>query len=162
MQMAKFTLTPERRKEIFYAALDHSEGFRKSCGLTCTDVYGGFEEWLHRSIDDNWLVVAVTRDAAAALIQSGFDMKQVQRAHKMRRLDRYEAMIALPREEQYDFFMAQDQVTLATRAENHKNGTNHWSEVLPLPESIGRVGGSFRAYFTKPQMAAFVTHFGGI
>ncbi len=160
--MAKFTLTPDRRKEIFYAALDHSEGFRKSCGLTCTDVYGGFEDWHHRSIDDNWLVVAVTRDAATALIQSGFDMKQVQRAHKMRRLDRYEAMIALPREEQYDFFMAQDQVTLATRAENHKNGTNHWSEVLPLPESIGRVGGSFRAYFTKPQMAAFVEHFGGI
>lgn len=159
--MAKSTLTPERHKEIFYAALDHSEGFSKSCGLTCTDVYGGFEDWLYRSIDDNWLVVAVTRNAAA-FIQSGFDMKHVQRAHKMRRFDRYEAMIALSRDEQYDFFMAQDKLTLATRAENHKNGTNHWSEVLPLPESIGRIGGSFRAYFTKPQMAAFVAHFWGL
>jgi hypothetical protein len=89
-------------------------------------------------------------------------MKQVHRAHKMRRLDRYEAMTTLPRDEQNDFFMAQDKVTLATRAENHKNSTNHWSEVLPLPESIGRVGGSFRAYFTKPQLAAFVAHFGGL
>lgn len=158
---SKTKLTAERRKEIFYSALDHSEAFRKSCGLTCNDVYGGFEEWLHRSIDDNWLVVAVTRDAAAALIKSGFDMKLVQRAHKMKRVERYEAMIALPREQQYDFFMAQDQVTLATRAENHKNGTEHWSEVLQLPDSIGRIGGSFRAYFTAKQRAAFVAHFGG-
>ncbi len=104
--MTKLKLTPERHKELFHAALDHSEGFRKACGLTCADVYGGFEEWLHRSIDGNWQVVSVTRDAAVALVQSGFDMKLVQRAHKMRRLDRYEAMVALPRQEQYDFFMA--------------------------------------------------------
>jgi hypothetical protein len=58
--------------------------------------------------------------------------------------------------------MAQDKVTLTTREENHRNGTNHWSEVLPMPESIGRLGGSFRAYFTKRQKAAFVDHFGSL
>ncbi|WP_158273251.1 hypothetical protein [Limnohabitans sp. WS1] len=116
---------------------------------------------LHRSIDDNWMVVAETREAAEALIESNFDMKLVQRAHKMRRLDCYEAMIGLPREEQFDFFMELDQVTLTTRTENHKNGTEHWSEVLQQPESIGRIGGSFRAYFTAKQRAAFVAHFGG-
>jgi hypothetical protein len=152
MHMEKSKLTPERCKEIFYAALEHTEGFRNACRLTCADVYGGFEEWLHRSLDGNWQVVGVTRDAAAALVQSGFDMKLVQRAHRMRRLDRYEAMIALPGQEQYDFFMAQDKVTLTTRAENHKNGTNHWSEVLPIPDSIGRLGGSFRSNFIKSQL----------
>jgi hypothetical protein len=34
--------------------------------------------------------------------------------------------------------------------------------VLPLPDSIGNIGGSFRAYFTKPQMAAFIEHFGKV
>ena len=112
-------LNTERRKEIFYAALDASESFRMSCGLRVEDVYGGFEEWLHRSIDENWKVTAVTRAAATALTKSGFDMKLVQRAHKMRRVDRYAQMIALPREEQYNFFIEQDQVTLTTRAENN-------------------------------------------
>jgi hypothetical protein len=156
----KTKLSVERRKEIFYAALDASEAFRKSCGLKVEDVYAGFENWLHRSIDENWKVVSVTRDAASLLIQSGFDMKFVQRAHKMKRVDRYAAMIALPRESQYDFYFEQDQVVLATRAENNKSGTAHWSEVLPLPTSVGHIGGSFRAYFTKPQMAAFIEHFG--
>ena len=155
----KQKLSTERRKEIFYAALDAAESFRMSCGLRVEDVYAGFEEWLHRSIDENWKVVAVTRNAASALIQSGFDMKLVQRAHKMKRVERYAKMIALPRENQYDFFIEQDRVTLTTRAENHKSGTAHWSEVLPLPPSIGHIGGSFRTYFTKPQKNAFVEYF---
>ena len=71
-----------------------------SCGLEVEAVYAGFEDWLHRSIDENWRVVAVTRNAAATLIESGFDMQLVQRAHKMKRVDRYAAMIALPREKQ--------------------------------------------------------------
>lgn len=149
-------LSPERRKEIFYGALDATESFRMSCGLTVEAVYAGFEDWLHRTIDENWKVVAVTRDAASALIQSGFDMKLVQRAHQMKRVDRYTQMIGLPREEQYDFFIEQDQVVLTTRAENGKHGTAHWSEVLPLPPTVGHLGGSFRAYFTKPQKAAFI------
>jgi hypothetical protein len=120
-------LSPERRQEIFYAALDASESFRMSCGLRVEDVYGGFEEWLHRSIDENWKVTAVTSDATTALIESGFDMTLVQRAHKMRRVDRYAAMIALPREEQYEFFCKQDKVVSTTRAENNKNGIEHWS-----------------------------------
>jgi hypothetical protein len=157
--MAK-NLSPERRKEIFYAALDTVEAFRLSCGLTVRDVYEGFEALLHRAIDENWKVVAVTRNAATALIESGFDMQLVQRAHKMKRADRYAQMIALPREDQYSFFVEQDKVTLTTRAENAKNGIGHWSDVLPLPDSIGHIGGSFRAYFTKPQRAAFVEHFG--
>jgi hypothetical protein len=45
-----------------------------SCGLRVEDVYGGFEEWLHRSIDENWKVTAVTSDATTALIESGFDI----------------------------------------------------------------------------------------
>ena len=158
----KQKLSVERRKEVFHAALKASETFRKSCGLGVEDVYAGFEEWLHRSIDENWKIVAVTRNAASALIQSGFDMKLVRRAHKMKRVDRYAAMIELPREHQYDFFMEQDQVTLTTREENQRNGTAHWSEVLPLPDSIGHIGGSFRAYFTNPQKTAFIKHFGEI
>ena len=154
--------SPERRKEIFYQALDASESFRASCGLAVGDVYEGFEAWLHRAIDENWKVTAVTRDAATALIESGFDMKLVQRAHKMRRVDRYAQMIALPREEQYNFFIEQDQVVLATRAENNRHGIEHWSEVLPLPASIGHIGGSFRVYFTKQQKAAFIEHFGKV
>jgi hypothetical protein len=156
----KQKLSIERRKEVFYAALDASENFRRSCGLRVEDVYAGFEEWLHRSIDENWKIVAVTRDAASVLIQSGFDMKLVRRAHKLKRVDRYAKMIEQLRENQYDFFMEQDQVTLTTRAENQRNGTAHWSEVLPLPGSIGHIGGSFRAYFTKLQMTAFIEHFG--
>jgi hypothetical protein len=158
----KQKLSIERRIEIFYAALDASESFRDSCGLRVEDVYGGFEDWLHRSIDENWKVVAVTRDAASALIQSGFDMKLVQRAHQMKRVERYAKMIELPRENQYNFFIEQDQVTLTTRTENHKSGTAHWSEVLPLPPSIGHIGGSFRAYFTKPQKTAFIEYFGAV
>jgi hypothetical protein len=157
----KTKLIAERRVGIFCSPFDHSEAFRKSCGLACKDVYGGFVDSLQRTIDDNWIVVAVTRDVAGALIESNFDMKLVQRAHRRRRLDRYVAMIAFPREEQYDFFMEQDQVTLTTRTENHKNGTEHWSEVLQLPESIGCIGGGFRTYFTANQRAAFVAHFGG-
>lgn len=153
-------LSPERRKEIFYAALDATESFRMACGLRVEDVYSGFEDWLHRTIDENWRVVGVTRDAAAALIQSGFDMKLVQRAHQMKRVDRYAAMIALPRDSQYDFYFEQDQVVLATRAENAKHGTEHWSEVLPLPPTDGHIGGSFRVYFTKTQKTSFIEHFG--
>jgi hypothetical protein len=55
--------------------------------------------------------------------------------------------------------MEQDQVTLATRAENHRNGSGHWSTIIQLPPAIGYVGGSFRAYFTKPQRSEFVKHF---
>lgn len=159
--MAK-QLDIERRKEIFYGALDAAESFRMSCGLRVEDVYSGFEDWLHRTIDENWRVVGVTRDAATALIESDFDMRLVQRAHKMKRVDRYTQMIALPREEQYDFFIEQDQVVLTTRAENAKHGTGHWSEVLPLPASLGHIGGSFRVYFTKQQKAAFIEHFGEV
>ena len=158
----KQKLSTDRRKEIFYAALDASESFRNHFGLSVKDVYGGFEIWVHRSIDENWKIVSITRNAASELIQSGFNMKLVQRAHKMKRVDRYAAMIELPREHQYDFFMEQDQVTLTTREENQRNGTAHWSEVLPLPDSIGHIGGSFRAYFTNPQKTTFIKHFGEI
>lgn len=157
--MPKKKISTARRKEIFYAALDAAESFRASCGLSVEDVYGGFEEWLHRAIDENWKVVAVTRNAASALIQSSFDMKLVQRAHQMKRVERYAKMIAMPRESQYDFFIEQDQVTLTTRTENHKSGTAHWSEVLTLPPSIGHISGSFRVYFTKPQKTAFIKYF---
>jgi hypothetical protein len=87
-------------------------------------------------------------------------MKLVRRAHKLKRVDRYAKMIEQLRENQYDFFMDLDQVTLTTRAENNKSGTEHWSEILQLPDSIGHIGGNFRAYFTKLQMKAFIEHFG--
>jgi hypothetical protein len=73
-------------------------------------------------------------------------------------MSRRETFIALrdrvPRAKAFDFYTNADQTTLTTRAENGKHGDGHWSEVHPLPESVGVLKGYYSVYFTKPQKKA--------
>jgi hypothetical protein len=73
-------------------------------------------------------------------------------------MSRRETFVSLrdrvPRADAFAFYMASDQTTLTTRSENGKSGDGHWSEVHPLPESVGRLKGFYSVYFTKPQKKA--------
>jgi len=47
-----------------------------------------------------------------------------------------------------EYFFEHDTVALVTKAENSKEGTSHWSPLLPVPEGLFTAG-SFSIYVRK-------------
>lgn len=96
-----------------------------------------------------WRVIGITSDAAATLIESGFDTKRVCRAHTVSRRETFLALRdTVSRVDAFAHYIASDVTTLVTKAENGRQGVDHRSPVHPIPETVGELRGLLGVRFT--------------
>lgn len=107
----------------------------------------------------SWRVVSIS-SAALKHIAHEKNAKGLQRGHIMSRSTRAEFLFKrdtpLIRSELLDYFFEHDTVALVTKAENAKEGTDHWSPLLPVPEGLFTAG-SFSIYVRKGKELKWIT-----
>jgi hypothetical protein len=137
----------------FLALLDDVLAMVKRHGMNDAQGQALFEAAM-RGIG-TWKVVGITQAAVETLLESDFQMRLVCRAHITSRRETFVALRdRVPRAEAFAFYIASDQTTLTTRAENGRHGDVHWSQVHPMPEAVGALKGYYSVYFTKKQRQA--------
>jgi hypothetical protein len=98
-----------------------------------------------------WRIVGISVAALKELCANG-SAAGLKRAHSLDRSLRarhiFERDDPLPKPDMLDYFFSHDTTTLVTAAENRKDGTLHWSRVLPVPEGILSTA-SFSVYASK-------------
>ena len=89
-----------------------------------------------------WPVVGITRGALVRLQENRWELKrEVVRGHVMPRRERGRRLFGdedrVPYDEAFDFYCKNDETVLVlAKGENGNDGTDHWSEVIPLPRSL--------------------------
>ncbi|MBK9288240.1 MAG: hypothetical protein IPN38_11290 [Flavobacteriales bacterium] len=107
---------------------------------------------------DSWRVVSVST-AALQHIKKNKNARGLQRGHALSRMERakylFERTIALTQKELLNYFFEHDTVALVTKGENAKQGSDHWSSLVPVPEGFF-TGGSFSIYVRKKKELPWV------
>lgn len=97
---------------------------------------------------NSWRVVSISQYALEHIAKTG-DAKGLQRGHLLARIDRakhlFECSEPLSQEQLLDYFFEHDTVALITKAENAKDGCNHWSKIREVPDGMFTAG-SFSIY----------------
>lgn len=98
-----------------------------------------------------WRIVGISRAALEELCANK-SAAGLKRAHSLDRSARakhvFDRSTLLSLRDLLDFFFQHDTTTLVTSSENAKDGTEHWSEVIVVPEGILR-SASFSVYASK-------------
>ncbi len=98
-----------------------------------------------------WRIVGISLDALKALCANK-SAAGLRRAHSLERSARasyvFDRNSPLSRRDLLEYFFQHDTTTLVTSAENAKEGTEHWSKVIPVPEGIF-ASASFSVYASK-------------
>jgi hypothetical protein len=130
----------EVQRETFYRVYDH---FLRMDEFDWSIKYNPFETFLHNTrMVCEWPVVGITRGALTRLRENNWEMKrEVVRGHLMSRQERGRRLFGdedrIPYEEAFDFYCKNDETVLVlARGENGRDGTDHWSDVIPLPRSL--------------------------
>jgi len=105
---------------------------------------------------NSWRVVSISEAALEHLRTTGL-AKGLQRGHILSRVERakylFDRAPPLVKADLLDYFFEHDTVALVTKAENAKNGIDHWSPLHPVPEGLFNAG-SFSIYARKKKELA--------
>jgi hypothetical protein len=100
---------------------------------------------------NSWRVVSISQAALEHIAQHK-SAKGLQRGHIKSRNERGQYLFRrehpLSQAALLDYFFEHDTVALVTKAENSREGTAHWSSLLPVPEELFTAG-SFSIYVRK-------------
>lgn len=103
---------------------------------------------------NSWRVVSISAAALEQLIKTG-TAKGLRRGHVLTRKSRAEYLFnrksPLKAKALLAYFFEHDTVALVTKAENSRDGTQHWSKLHPVPEELFTAG-SFSIYVRKKEL----------
>jgi hypothetical protein len=144
--------TTEIQKAVF---VDLYDAF-KLIKLDWKSKYAGFERVLLDSkLVDHWVITGITHDALKVVSSNGFSKKNpgVVRGHSFNRKDRAKKLFdgdGFPAsEEAFDYFMANDRVTLITKSENGvKKTKSDWSKIYTLDSNLFPYRSGYSARYT--------------
>ena len=132
--------SPEEQRATFYRVYDH---FLRMEDFDWSIKYNPFETFLHNTrMICEWPVVGITEGALARLQANNWETRrEVVRGHVMSRQERGRLLFGdedrVPYDEAFDFYCNNDETVLVlAKGENGNDGTDHWSEVIPLPRSL--------------------------
>lgn len=130
----------EHQREIFYRVYDH---FLQMDDFDWSVRYNPFETFLHNTkMICEWPVVGITKGALVRLQENNWETRrEVVRGHVMSRKERGRRLFGIENrvsyEEAFEFYCENDETVLVlAKGENGIDGTDHWSEVIPLPRSL--------------------------
>jgi hypothetical protein len=110
---------------------------------------------------NSWRVVSISENALAHIAKTG-EAKGLQRGHLLARVERakylFERDAPLSQDQLLAYFFEHDTVALVTKAENAKDGGNHWSVLHEVPEGMFTAG-SFSIYVRKSKEVPWVHSF---
>ena len=144
--------TKKHQREVFANLYDAF----KLIKLDWKSKYAGFERVLLDSkLVDHWIITGITHDALKIVSSNGFSKKNsgVVRGHSLDRKDRAKKLFDdhgfSTSEEAFNYFMANDKVTLITKSENGvKKTKSDWSKVYPLDSNLFPYRSGYSARYT--------------
>lgn len=112
---------------------------------------------------NSWRVVSISQDALNHITKTG-ETKGLQRGHMLPRASRarhlFNRATLITKTELLEYFFEHDTVAMVTKAENTKDGVEHWSTLHAVPEGLFTAG-SFSIYVRKGKEIPWVRALGG-